>query len=229
MNYQAFDQFDFDESEEEEEKEEEEISSPDLSKTLTPEIERKSDKILQKNPIGYYTHSLKPSVKKTILTSDDFIPMAITKIEKGNKVKSVNGNGKKIEKNQSKKKEQSKVKITKENQNKKQSSNSKSNNSSTKVKSRKETTPKKVSSSKVVKTTSKSQPFDILHNINNSGIGPKTKIVQEKKKKIIPKKVQSNIKNWGKKSQLEKNLEKQLKNTVEALVQNTIRRFLKFN
>ena len=208
MNYQAFDQFSFDDIALEEE-------SPDIEES-TPEKANTSDKDKKKESIGYYTHSLKPSVKKTILTGDDFVPMARTKIELAN-TKGTVGNGKKTStKNHPKEKKQSKSKITKENQ------DQKGRNPSSKVRSTKETTTKKSSATKAIKT-SKSQPIDILHNIVDNN----TKIKPNKAQKIVAKKTQSKIKSLGKKNQIEKNLERQLKTTLEALVQTTLNRFLK--
>ena len=205
MNYQAFDQFQFDVNEEEGE-----ITSQDIDQTLPPETGRKSSKDEQRKSIGYYTHSLKPSVKKTILTGDDFIPMARVKIDKEIKAKTV-GNGKKATaKNQTKEKKQSKPKITKEDKAKKPSRNNKSINTTTKVGGTKEATAKKSSSTKAVKV-SKSEPFDILHKIIDSG----KQFKPAKNKKVV-----------GKKNQEEKNLEKQLKTTLEELVGNTLNRFL---
>ena len=93
MNYQAFDQFEFNENDDDNEEEQEILSE-------NSEIEEKSGKTFQKDPIGYYTHSFKPSVKKTILMTDDFIPMARVKSEKEKKQKSGDGHGKKTKKNQ---------------------------------------------------------------------------------------------------------------------------------
>ena len=211
MNYQAFDQFSFDDID----IEQEEIESPDIEES-TPEKTNTSNKDKKKESIGYYTHSLKPSVKKTILTGDDFVPMARAKIEVANKTKTV-GNGKKTSaKNQSKEKKQSNPKITKENKDQKGSS------PSSKVRGTKEATTKKSSTTKAIKT-SKSQPVDILHSIVQNN----TKIKPTKTQKIVVKKAQSKIKSLGKKNQLEKNLERQLKTTLEALVQTTLNRFLK--
>lgn len=213
MNYQAFDQFPFDDIDNEGEGE---IISQDIEQNLPPEKAKQLSKDEQRKSIGYYTHSLKPSVKKTILTGDDFIPMARVKIDKQVKPKVV-GNGKKtIKKEQTKEKKQSKSKSTKEEKVKKD------NNPTPKVRSTKETTTKKISSTKAVKT-SKSQPFDILHNTIESG----TKIKPAKNKIVKVKETQAKIKSLGKKNQIEKNLEKQLKTTLEALVQTTLKRFLK--
>ena len=214
MNYQAFDQFQFDVNEEEGE-----ITSQDIDQTLQKEKAKKSSRDGERESIGYYTHSFKPSVKKTILTGDDFIPMARVKIDKEIKPKTV-GNGKKTsEKNQSKEKKQSKAQVTKEDKAKKQSRNNKSINATAKVGSTKEATPKK--SAKAVKA-SKSEPFDILHKIIDSG----NKIKPSKNKKVVVKKTQPKLKSPGKKSQIERNLEKQLKTTLETLVQTTFNRFL---
>ena len=212
MNYQAFDQFSFDDID----VQQEQLESPDNIEESTTEKPTTSNKDRKKETVGYYTQSLKPSVKKTILTGDDFVPMARAKIELANKKRTV-GNGKKTSaKNQSEEKKQSKSKITKENKGQKVS------NPTSKVGSTKAATAKKSTATKAIKT-SKAQPIDILHNIVENN----TKIKPAKTQKIVIKKTQSKIKSLSKKNQLERNLERQLKTTLEALVQTTLNRFLK--
>ena len=218
MSFQAFDKFQVEETEDEE------TTYQDIDSPAAPERSEKPHKPSEKKEsIGYYTHSFKPSVRQTILTSDDFMPMAKVKSEKAVPIprSAPTGNGKKAEKNQAKQKKESKSKITKEVQEKKQSRNQKSNITSTKVKGRKEPLAKKSPSTKAVKTN-KAAPIDILHNIIDK---TKTKPLPPNKNRV--KKVQSKINNLGKKNQVEKSLEKQLKSTLEALVQTTLSRFLK--
>lgn len=196
-SYPAFDNFEFDNESEQLGEEDIELEVTQLKANLkAPEKEEEEDKP------KFVTPSLKPYVRKTILTADDFIPsMAKLKSEKEVK-KPALGNGKtnKGDKSEEKKqvhaKNSGKGKANRESTNNKGGIGKRQTNVSKKEKgSKKESTPK----------TLKAPP----------------KVGKSLVDKVVPAKARL----AGKNKQISQNLERQLKNTFAALYQH----FFKLN